>query len=806
MKHVRRIIPVLAIFLLFFLIILPGRAQAAVVSSGYCGAQEGGKNLTWTLDDAGTLTISGVGGMRSYRPPNYDVEDFIYSPWMGSQRIKTVVIQNGVTHIGDQAFCGCKSLTRVIIPDSVTDIGDVTCSGCTGLTSITIPDGVSYIGYCTFSGCTGLTNLTIPDSVRGIDEWAFYGCTGLTNLTIPDSVDISREAFWNCTGLNSVTITDGVEVERDFFYDHVAYDAFRGCTNITHLEIGSVIAIDTYKIPTDKIPTENLKTVTITDGVNRIASGAFSGCTGLTSIALPDEVTNIEPGAFYGCTGLTSIALPDKVTNIEPGVFEGCTGLNIVLMGTRVETIDRYAFPPDVNVYYAGSEEQWEKIKTFEANNPDNPQESYEKPIKVAFYDCYLENGVVYNNEKTTVQTIYDTSFTEIAIPEGVTRIGPRAFERCTELSSISLPASLTRVDMTAFDNCAALTAFYVDEANPVFSAVDGVLYNKAQTELVRYPEAKDGAAFSFPETVTAVAAHAFADQGYLTDVQIPDSVVSLGEGCFARCTALQTAAVGGGAVALPEEMFTGCSALTAVLIPDGVERIGKNAFYGCAKLATVTLSRDVGRIDENAFSGCDGLDDIFFTGTADEWTAIGVKPGNDTLTGAKKTFGYLILPQKVTNITLVKAGDVSVTLQWKAVNGATEYRIYRFDAQTETFVYLTTVAASPYVIPGLQPDTEYQFTVEAATVTADQTLVAEKSDLILVRTTEEQQRMGDVSGDGEITAEDARLALRGAVGLERYAPGSAEFSAADADKNGVLEAADARLILRAAVGLETLA
>ena len=162
--------------------LLPATALAAgIVDSGTCGAEGDGSNLTWTLDSEGVLTISGSGDMYDY--------DFSSAPWHGSSsRVKSAVIAEGVTSIGEYAFYDCRSLTSVTIPDSVTSIGEWAFSYCKSLTSVTIPDSVTSIGREAFYKCESLTSVTIPDSVTLIDNGAFQGCTSLTSVTIPDSV------------------------------------------------------------------------------------------------------------------------------------------------------------------------------------------------------------------------------------------------------------------------------------------------------------------------------------------------------------------------------------------------------------------------------------------------------------------------------------------------------------------------------------------------------------------------------------------------------------------------------------------
>ena len=149
--------------------------------SSTCGAE--GDNLTWTFDTVtGTLTISGTGKMGNYSSSSS-------APWSSYQySIKTVVIGNGVTSIGDSAFSECSSLASITIPDSVTIIGGSAFFSCESLTSITIPNSVTSIGEWAFSYCSDLTSITIPDSVTSIGEKAFYGCSSLEKVTVADLV------------------------------------------------------------------------------------------------------------------------------------------------------------------------------------------------------------------------------------------------------------------------------------------------------------------------------------------------------------------------------------------------------------------------------------------------------------------------------------------------------------------------------------------------------------------------------------------------------------------------------------------
>lgn len=202
-----------------------------------------------------------------------------------------VIIPDGVTSIGDEAFEHCTSLTNVTISNSVVSIGRYAFSGCTSLKNITIPNSVASIGDFTFRGCTSLTNITIPNSVTRIESFAFSGCESLTSVTIPDSVtSIGESAFSNCESLTSITIPDSVT--------SIGSWAFAYCISLTN--------------------------VTIPDGVITIENYTFSGCNSLTNVTIPDSVTCIGRSAFERCTSLTNVTIPDSVAYIGKCAFENC--------------------------------------------------------------------------------------------------------------------------------------------------------------------------------------------------------------------------------------------------------------------------------------------------------------------------------------------------------------------------------------------------------------------------------------------------------------------------------------------------
>ena len=307
--------------------------------------------ITWTLSDDGTLTISGTGDMEDYS--RFD------APWLSQRdKIKKVVIENGVTNIGSYAFREYKSLTSITIPNSVTSIGEYAFSDCSSLTSMTIPNSVTSIGEYAFFKCSGLISITIPNSVTSIEWGTFSNCSALASVNIPNSVrSIGIDAFFACSTLTSVTIPNSVTI--------IGSRVFSGCSNLSSINIPeSVTTIGSdafdgtkwYEKQPDGLVYAGLflykykgtmpanTKIVVKEGTKWISVYAFRGCSGLTSITFANSVTSINSGAFENCSSLTSITIPNSVTSINSGAFRGCSSLASVTIPNSVTSIGDYVF------------------------------------------------------------------------------------------------------------------------------------------------------------------------------------------------------------------------------------------------------------------------------------------------------------------------------------------------------------------------------------------------------------------------------------------------------------------------------
>ena len=407
----------------------------------------------------------------------YPVNWIAQNAFAENRHVTSVIIPEGVVHVGGKAFLGMTSLTSIVLPNSLEEIGRLAFIECPALASIVvgennpiyhsdgnclietatktllvgcdnsvIPDdgSVTEIAYGAFASCQNLKSITIPGSVTKINESAFSSCKSLTSITIPDSVtEIGKSAFSHCTSLTEISISESIKVlERGMFLS---------CTS--------------------------LESVSLPSGLTAIGSYAFLNCQSLKSIFIPAGVIEIENAAFGNCAALTSITV-DK-SNPSYYVRDNCLierATKTLLVGGGDSVI-----PTDGSVTAIGGHAFSYRYKLSDLTVPD----------------CITSIG---DNAFANCENL-----TSVHIPDSVTSIGSNAFSHCDNLTSVHIPDSVTSIGSSAFSFCHDLKSVYISNSD-----ID-----------------LDGYVFSY--------------SGNLESVTLPQSVTEIKEYTFHGCRSLKS-------------------------------------------------------------------------------------------------------------------------------------------------------------------------------------------------------------------------------------------------------------------------
>ena len=459
----------------------------AAMASDTCG-----ENLTWTLSTDGTLTITGTGEMFDYTINTV--------PWYSRRSsILKVVIDSGITSIGDYAFARCSRLKSVIIGDDVTSIGQSVFLYCESLTSVVMGDSMASIGESQFSTCKNLesitvssgnstyssldgvlfskdqtellvypihkgTTYTIPDGVTSIGYGAFINSTELESVVIPDSVTkIGSVAFQKCTNLKSITIPSSVK--------DIGIYAFRECDNLRQITVDpnnqyyssqNGVLFNKKMTLLIQYPLGSTRSsYTVPNGVTKIYSNSFYVCRNLFHVTIPNSVQIIDGVAFCDCTNLRSITIGSGVTSIADSAFSSCDALT--------------------DIYYSGTQTQWNKITIGTNNEPLASGKIHYNSTGPELTAFPVENGSLYFDKETGTLMFCDASVVRVVIPaeiDGipVTAINAQAFTGSGTLG-IAIPDSVAAIADDAFSGRTGEVTLYgaANSASQIWAASAGI-------------------------------------------------------------------------------------------------------------------------------------------------------------------------------------------------------------------------------------------------------------------------------------------------------------------------------------------
>lgn len=404
-----------------------------------------------------------------------------------------------------------------------------------------------------------ITSLTVSGTLNGTDIRFIREMAGL---------DIEGETTdGKLTELNiaGIELTDGGDAYYEDawskYYTATSYDVSEDndlyyCTDLSYAFTGT-----------------NLTKVVWPATMWEVGENALAYCSDLKEFVLGSETNEIKPHAFSRCSALETITLTPKIIYIDEFAFSDCSSLKSIALPAGLEMLDKSCFlgcSSLASVTFGDVTEIREKV----------------------FYGC--------------------KALTNVVLPATLTKLDKAAFDGCSSLTEITLPKKLKTLGEAVFEGCTALKAINVAEGNASFAAADGVLFNKAKTNLLAFPAGKTGAyavpsgteeiaasafsrcvglsAITLPETLTTIGDEVFYRCTGLTELTLPNSVTSIGESFVYRCSALKSVTLGSGISTIGESMFYYANGLESIDVPEGYTSIGYEAFASCSALESFTI------------------------------------------------------------------------------------------------------------------------------------------------------------------------------------------------------------------------
>ena len=545
---------------------------------------------------------------------------YAHNIFMNGKKIKDLTIPDGVTSIGNYAFCSCSGLSSIIIPNSVTSIGENAFSSCSGLTSLDIPNSVTSIGSSAFSGCSGLTSVTIPNSVTSIGGYAFSGCSGLNSVIIGSSVkSIGGYLFYSNKPAKVIWLTNTPPknyTSAQGTVNYVANNNYIDLSNVTvYPFLSSMFDVDGIRyVPVspsertcdaiDCVYNESAEKITISETVTNkgiiltVKQVCPYTCYQNGYIKELNVNSNfkgdIVEKTFYGCVGLKKATIFNQ-GDISTSAFEGCTGITSATISNQGNVGER------------------------------------------AFYGCATNNPATFviNNKGTILKSAFKgcTQITTAELGEEIPSIADSTFYGCSKLSDIIIPDAVTSIGTCSFSNCSSLN----------FAKIGIGIKTIPSYTFSGCSSLKD---VQIGKNVTSIGEYVFSGCSALPKIQIPQSVTSIANYVFKECSGLKTVIMDNGDSELSlssngaSPLFASCpldsvyigrnityttssdkgyspfyrnTSLRTVVITDKETEISDNEFYGCSNLQNFKVGDGVTSFGKYAFSGCSSLMSLSF-------------------------------------------------------------------------------------------------------------------------------------------------------------------------------------------------
>jgi len=583
-----------------------------------------GDFVTWRLTpnteamDTFTLTISGTGAMEDYANSSSQ-------PWNSQlSSITNIVVEQGVTTIGDYAFMGAGNAETVTMPEGLTKIGQRAFANCSALQTPDFPSTLTEIGANPFYRCNTFDNVVLPDNLTTMGEMLFYECTGLTSITIPAKAETLPEEF------------------------------VKGCSNLKSIQIPANIKA----IGQAAFSQTGLEEVTIPSTVETLGASLFHHCPNLKKVTFDGGVT-IQSATFGECTNLKTIVFSanDFDVHVESNEYifnDIAANCVVVLEGENIPqaTVEhmKKSIHPAASVIIVAinggalAEENWEnEAPTKEAHfffgwyaNPDftgDPVSSL-APGSVYYAKWALASGYCGGDDSAeaftyTYKDKNGAAQTKTVYKNVEWRLVPNENE---DTYTLKLTGSGKMADWTYVSGAirTAVTDCPWSASVDKITAVDmpsGITFgNRAFQGL------KALRSFTFPQGITEIPEYTFADCVSLENITIPEGVTSIGLAAFRACDTMTEIVFPDSVKTLGESVLRGCAGVKQVTFPQGITEIPASFFLEVTSLEEITLPATIEAIGKNAFSGCTSLRSVDLSETNIKILAAKLFSGNASL------------------------------------------------------------------------------------------------------------------------------------------------------------------------------
>lgn len=438
--------------------------------------------------------------------------------------------------------------------------------------SIVIEEGITTIGFNTFNGFESLEDVTLPNSLKKIDKSAFYNCVKLDEIVIPSNTTIDENAFRNCTGLKEITFGSAENITN------VLNKCFSNCSNLSTAIVGENVAY----IPNSAFENcKEIETVKILGGVREIGDSCFYNCTGLKTVEIPQSVYSIGAFAFYNCRGLQAVNLPENVNEISSCLFGGCVNLSSVSLSDNVSYIYDGAFENCSSLKSIEIPENVKEISSGVFYGCSNLQTVYynaENCTSCAVGTDFgsVENFIIGDNVKSLPEYLLsnEDNIKSIYIPSNVNNIPDRTFYRCRNLEEVTFETDKPiNIEAGAFEGSnKVIIVCKKDSFIQSYADINNIKYrvsNDIQQEYV----VKNDVLISY--------------DGENKNIYV-NSATKIGYGAFENNKSIESVELFSGMTKIYNKAFSGCTKLATIILPQSITSIGDNAFDNCPNLTVL--------------------------------------------------------------------------------------------------------------------------------------------------------------------------------------------------------------------------